>query len=71
MIKNGDIVWLCFLFNLKNMNILGELFNFFSSYSINKRGFTNTVSTDQAVFATLNKLKLSILKQSFTTNDQS
>ena len=52
------------------MNVLRELFDLLPGDSIDKRGFTDTVTPDQTILAALDELEHSILKQCLTTNDQ-
>ena len=53
------------------MDVLRELLDLLSGYSIDQSCLTNTVSSYETIFTTLDQFKLGLLKQSLTTNDES
>lgn len=46
MIKDSDIVSLCLLFDLQNVNVLWEVLDLLSADSVDQSGFSNTVAAD-------------------------
>jgi len=71
MVKNADIISFRFLLNLKNVNILRKLLDFFPCDTVDKSGLTNTIPPDKTILSPLNKFKLSLLQKSLATNDKS
>jgi len=59
------------LFNLQNVDVLGEFLDFVTADRVDQASLTNTISTNKSVFAASNELQSGVREEFFSTNDKS